>query len=74
MLDKQIEMFEKHDGVKPFWLTPARDKLQAIGLLGENDAWTARSNALFVYCWKSKVEAVRKTARLSGYEWWLINE
>ena len=27
----------------------------------------------YMYCWKAKVEAVRKTSHLSGYEWWLIN-
>jgi hypothetical protein len=55
-------------------LTPALDKLAATGLLGENALWKQRSNQLFLFCWKNKLEAVRKTEKLSGYEWWLIQD
>lgn len=50
LLDDQISRFV--DNIKPYWLTPARDKLasEAGGkLLAENAQWTAASNKLFMY-------------------------
>ena len=44
------------------------------GLLGENAMWSASSRRLFLFCWKDKIEAVRKTKRISGYEWWLLQD
>ena len=36
--------------IRPFWLTPARDRLNASGLLGEVDAWATASEQLYVLC------------------------
>ena len=68
LLDDSIGRFNTETGMKPYWLTPSRDKLAAQGLLSENALWSAMSNKLFLFCWKNQIEAVRKTAMLSGYE------
>ena len=34
MLDEEIGRFQH--AMKPYWLTPAREKMNAIGLLSEN--------------------------------------
>jgi hypothetical protein len=73
MMDDSINSFAE-GGMKPYWLTPSRDKLAALGLLGENTVWSAASNKLFLFCWKNQIEAVRKTEMLSGYQWWLIQD
>lgn len=26
------------------------------------------------YCWKNKLEALRKNSKVSGYEWWLLQD
>ena len=57
---------------RPFWLTPARDKLNASGLLGEVEAWATASEQLYVLCWKIEIEDQRHNSKLSGYEWWLL--
>ena len=58
--------------IRPFWLTPARDRLNASGLLGEVDAWAMASEQLYVLCWKIDIEDQRHNSMLSGYEWWLL--
>ena len=58
--------------IRPFWLTPARDRLNASGLLGEVDAWATASEQLYVLCWKIDIEDQRHNSMLSGYEWWLL--
>lgn len=73
LLEDTIARFDS-GGMKPYWLTPARDKLSTLGLLGENALWSELSSKLFLFCWKNQVEAVRKTELLSGYEWWLIQD
>jgi beta-galactosidase/beta-glucuronidase len=66
--------------MKPWWLTPVRDSLASRGLLGGNSSeeggalWAARSNRMFVFAWKDRMEAMRKTEQLSGYEWWLLQD
>jgi len=71
-LDEQIAEFK---GVlKPYWLAPARDHLQKVGLLGENKLWTYNSRQLYLFCWKNSMEALRKTEKISGYEWWLVQD
>ena len=67
----QMENFEG-GATKPFWLSPVRDKLQANGLLNESRMWHERSNKMYVFAWKDRMEAIRKTVQLSGYEWWLL--
>ena len=45
MLDEEIGRFQH--AMKPYWLTPAREKMNAISLLSENQLWTEHSNALY---------------------------
>ena len=73
LLEDTIARFDS-GGMKPYWLTPARDKLSALGLLEENALWSAMSSQLFLFCWKNQIEAVRKTEILSGSEWWLVQD
>ena len=41
-LESLIAEFEgSGTAIRPFWLTPARDKLRASGLLGEVEAWAS---------------------------------
>lgn len=49
-------------------------KVTANGLLAENALWSAASNRLYLFCWKDKLEALRKTEKISGYEWWLLQD
>ena len=66
--------------MKPWWLTPVRDSLASRGLIGGNSSeeggtlWSERSNRMFVFAWKDRIEAMRKTEQLSGYEWWLLQD
>ena len=60
--------------IRPFWLTPARDKLNASGLLDQVDAWATASEQLYVLCWKIDIEDQRHNSMLSGYTWWLIQD
>lgn len=71
-LDDQISRFQHN--IKPYWLTPARDEIQKNGLLSENDLWSRCSRELYLFCWKDAMEAVRKTEKISGYEWWLLQD
>ena len=72
--------------MKPYWLTPVRDSLASRGLLqpGPNNSsateedsgalWAARSAKMFVFAWKDRMEAMRKTEQLSGYEFWMLQD
>ena len=71
-LDLQISEFT--DNIRPYWLQPARDHLEQISLLQENDLWWGCSNKLYTFCWKNSLEAVRKTEKISGNEWWLLQD
>lgn len=42
--------------------------------MSENELWTSCSNKLYLFCWKNKMEALRKTEKLSGNEWWLLQD
>ena len=70
----------EHGAMKPWWLSPIRDSLASRGLLGNGSAqdsgalWAARSNKMYVFAWKDRMEAMRKTEALSGYEWWLLQD
>lgn len=57
LLEDQISRF--HHTIKPYWLTPPLAAVTAHGLLAENALWSARSNRLFLYCWKDKLEVRR---------------
>jgi|EP01047_Picozoa_sp_COSAG01_P102997 hypothetical protein len=46
--------------------------MEKTGLLPENSLWSARSNRLYLFCWKDKMEALRKSEKVSGNEWWLL--
>lgn len=68
----QIEAF-KHN-FKPFWLTPARDKMAKLGLLGEADLWARNSERLYLLCHKLNIEDLRKNPFASGHQWWLFQD
>eukprot|EP01051_Picozoa_sp_SAG22_P006514 SAG22_NODE_429_length_10587_cov_22.842582_7_plen_538_part_00 len=72
-LDRMISRWNTTD-LRPYFLTGARERLGAIGLLAENTVWTNRSQALFLFCMKTTLEEVRKTSALSGTEWWLLSD
>ncbi|MCL5099452.1 MAG: hypothetical protein M1608_18340 [Candidatus Omnitrophica bacterium] len=65
---------EFKDNFKPFWLTPFRDKLLKMGLIGEADQWSLNSERLYYLSHKLNVEAMRKNPRISGYMWWLFQD
>lgn len=71
-LDSEISSFK--DNIKPYWLTPARNHVLQKGLLGENELWSRCSRQLFLFCWKNQIEGLRKTEKISGYEWWLLQD
>jgi hypothetical protein len=58
--------------LKPFWLTGARDHLEATGLLGETELWAQRSGQLLVLNFKQLIEYFRSSPWVSGHEWWLF--
>jgi hypothetical protein len=60
--------------MKPFWLTPMRDRLERAGLLPEADLWADRSERLYLLSHKLNLEDLRKSPRISGYTWWLFQE
>ena len=68
----------RHAGIPVFcfryWLTPPLSKMKQFGLLSENALWSARSNLLYLFCWKNKMEALRKLEKVSGNEWWLLQD
>jgi hypothetical protein len=72
LLGDQIGRFV--DNIKPYWLTPPLAAVTQAGLLGENALWSERSNRLYLFCWKDQLEAVRKSEKISGYEWWLLQD
>ncbi|MBM4038757.1 MAG: hypothetical protein FJ290_09600 [Planctomycetes bacterium] len=68
----QIEAF-KHN-FKPFWLTPAREKIEKLGLLGEAELWARNSERLYLLCHKLNIEDLRKNPFASGHQWWLFQD
>lgn len=68
-----LEAQFKHN-FKPFWLAPAREKLQRKGLWDEADRWAENSEKLYFLCHKLNIEALRKNEKLSGHHWWLFQE
>ena len=72
LLEDQISRFQHN--IKPYWLTPPLSKVKANGLLDENALWSRVSNRLYLFCWKDKLEALRKTEKVSGNEWWLLQD
>ena len=73
-IEKALALYNNTNGVKPWWLIPTRDKLQANGLLEESERWATRSDRLYVSNWKMLTEALRKSRYVSGYEWWLLQD
>jgi hypothetical protein len=67
-----IERFK--DNFKPFWLTPVRQKLESLGLLGEAERWAENSEKLYLLCHKLNTEDIRKNPYLSGHQWWLLQD
>lgn len=68
----QIALFQHN--FKPFWLTAARDKVAAMGLLDEASRWSDNSERLYTLLHKINVEALRKNPDISGYHWWLFQD
>src|SRR5690606_19596449 len=68
----QIDEFK--DNFEPFWLTPARAKLEKLGLLGEAPQWSKNSERLYLLSHKLNIEAIRRNPRMSGYTWWLLQD
>jgi hypothetical protein len=54
------EFLASESPVIPTWLLAARDKMEAAGLLAENDRWSDASEQLYRLCWKINIEALRK--------------
>lgn len=67
-----IDLFT--DNFKPFWLTPVKAKLEAMGLLDEAGLWAANSERLYFLCHKSNIEGLRKSPNICGYHWWLLQD
>ena len=63
----------KHN-VKPYWLTPAVERLEELGYLDEADLWAEKSEYLYMLCHKYNIEALRKNPYLSGHHWWLFQD
>ena len=67
-----IDLFA--DNFKPFWLTPVRARLEAMGLVDESERWALNSERLYMLCHKHNIEALRKSPNISGYHWWLLQD
>ena len=63
----------KHN-FKPFWLTPVRDKLRKLSLLGEAELWARNSERLYLLSHKLNMEDIRRNPYTSGYQWWLLQD
>lgn len=68
----QIDLFK--DNFKPFWLIAARDKVQRMGLLDQTPAWAENTEKLYTLLRKIDIEAIRKSPKISGYHWWLLQD
>ncbi len=68
----QIQAFQHN--FKPFWLTPAREKMEKLGLLGEAELWARNSERLYLLCHKLNIEDLRKNPFASGHQWWLFQD
>ena len=68
----QIEAFQHN--FKPFWLTPVREKMAKLGLLGEAELWARNSERLYLLCHKLNIEDLRKNPFASGHQWWLFQD
>lgn len=71
---RMSQIGEFKDNFKPFWLTPARTKLEKLGLLGEAEQWSRNSERLYLLAHKLNTEAIRKNPMMSGYTWWLLQD
>lgn len=67
----QLDLFQ--GGLRPYWLTQARDLARSKGVLAEYPAWLAASYQLQAACFKSNMEAARRS-RLSGTSVWLFQD
>ena len=67
-----IEQFTHN--FKPFWLTPVRDKLKKLSMLGEAELWAKNSERLYLLSHKLNIEDMRKNPYISGHHWWLFQD
>jgi len=67
-----IEQFTHN--FKPFWLTPVRDRLKKLSLLGEAELWAKNSERLYLLTHKLNIEDLRKNPYASGHHWWLFQD
>lgn len=58
--------------LKPFWLTPVKEKMANFGLLDEAQLWSEKSEQLYYLSHKINIEALRKNSYITGYHWWLL--
>ncbi|HPO16716.1 MAG TPA: glycoside hydrolase family 2 TIM barrel-domain containing protein [Candidatus Hydrogenedentes bacterium] len=68
----QIDLFK--DNFIPFWLISARDKVQKMGLLNESTRWAENTERLYTLLRKIDIETLRKSPKISGYHWWLLQD
>ncbi len=58
----------------PFWLLPVKEQLARQGLRAESERWARNSERLYLLSHKLNLEDMRKNSRISGYEWWLLQD
>ncbi len=68
----QIDLFK--DNFIPFWLNEARDKVQKMGLMAEIPLWAENTGKLYTLLRKIDIETLRKSPKISGYHWWLLQD
>ena len=54
-LKKALALYNATRGVKPWWLLPTRDKLQANGLLDDSERWAVKSDQLYISNWSGQL-------------------
>jgi hypothetical protein len=67
-----VDQFQHN--IKPFWLTPGKEKLEKLGLSQEADLWAEKSERLYTLLQKHNYESLRTNPFLSGYHWWLFQD
>lgn len=71
----RIDMIEEFDDtVKPYWLSPVKNKLKRLGLYDESKLWSEKSEQLYRLLHKVNIEESRKNPDIKGYHWWLFQD
>lgn len=61
-------------GIRPFWLSSAREQLGANGLLPEAPRWLRNSSLLQAACFKLETEDLRWSPYSDGHALWLFQD